>query len=459
MSSADAILYDQLTEEQEQVLASDYTHKWEVLRDRGSAGLTEDDFRMLMKMDKADLARQFDLFEDSNSGPQVANMFCNLLNLCKTVDKEEELRYVTLWLRVLLASKPALGARFFELKQNPIKPCVDILYRPYKTYVSEIKANIAVAASIMIGCDVNVTADNMEVKKFGLCVTDSLMELSRKDTTDEYYVESMATCLKNCLKTPLMLEYICGDRTAKWQNFADMMNKFIQNQTNFQVLYLQGFALLLVALKPGSFQREQMESHANLTKAMINLVAGARKEKVRRMYLQVIEGLSEAATFAEMAVMYGIYPILQRLSEEKFKDEDIPEIVERLIVKLRPQVRVMSSMERYEKELKTKTLEMGPVHSESFWKKNYMKFENNDFQLIKDLTALLDSYDQETVKVAAYDIGEFARLYPDGRRIVSKFGAKRKLFEILENCEDEEQRKQVLLATQKILVVSWQNIE
>merc|ERR1719361_622813 len=51
-------------------------------------------------MDKAPLQKQFDLFEDEDSGPRVANMFCNLLNLCKTVDKEEELRYVSLWLKV-----------------------------------------------------------------------------------------------------------------------------------------------------------------------------------------------------------------------------------------------------------------------------------------------------------------------------------------------------------------------
>merc|ERR1719450_1233539 len=82
-------------------------------------------------MDKAPLTKQFSLFEDPENGPAVANMFCNLLTLCKTVDKEEELRYITLWLRVLLASKPSLGARFFELKQNPMKPCVDVLYRPY----------------------------------------------------------------------------------------------------------------------------------------------------------------------------------------------------------------------------------------------------------------------------------------------------------------------------------------
>jgi len=459
MSSKSAVLYDQLTEEQEKVLATDYSQKWEVLRDRGSAGLTSSDYDMLCAMDKAPLKKQFSLFEAEDSGPRVANMFCNLLNLCKTVDKEEELRYVSLWLKVLLASKPALGARFFELKQNPVKPMVDILYRPYKNYLNEIKANICVSASIMIGADVKVSSENMEVKKFGLCLTDALSELARKDNSDEYYVESMATALKNCFKNPLMLEYIYGDRSATWQNFADMMNKFIQNQTSFQVLYLQGFALLLVALKSDSYQRERMESHANLCKTMINLIASARKEKVRRIYLQVIGCLSEVPNFAEMCVMYGLYATLTRLSEENFKDDDIPSIVEGLMTKLRPHVRVMSSMERYEKELKTKTLEMGPVHSEKFWKKNYMKFEKNDFQLIKDLTALLDSQDANTVKVAAYDIGEFARLYPDGRRIVSKFGAKNKLFSILDKCEDEDQRKQVLLATQKILVVSWQNIE
>merc|ERR1719266_3208546 len=72
---------------------------------------------------------QFALFQDADDGGKVANMFCNLLSLCKTSDKQEQLRYITLWLRVLLTSRPALGAKFFEIKQNPMKPCVDILYR------------------------------------------------------------------------------------------------------------------------------------------------------------------------------------------------------------------------------------------------------------------------------------------------------------------------------------------
>jgi len=452
-------LYDLLSEEQENVLAQDHSSVWQSLRNRGTSGLTRDDYDVLTSMDKAPMNDQFALFGDADDGCRVANMFCNLLSLCKTSDKQEQLRYVTLWLRVLLTSRPSLGAKFFDIKQNPMKPCVDILYRPYSSYEKEIKANTAVAASVMISNDLGVGKDNAEVKKFGISITDTLTDISKKDTADSYYVESYATALKNSLKCSVMFNYIFSAESDRYHTFADVMNKFIEKETSFQVLYLQGFSLLLVALKQSSTQRKQIAEHANLCKTMINLVASARTEPVRRMYLQVIECLTDIGEFAELCVMYGLYATLQRLVDENFKDEDIKPIVEKLLATLKPHVRVMSSMERYQKELKTKTLEMGPVHSEAFWKKNYMKFENNDFQLIKDLVELLGSQDTETVKVAAFDIGEFARLYPDGRRIVSTFGAKRKLFAILETSTDEEQRKQVLLATQKILVHSWHQIE
>merc|ERR1712156_628183 len=327
--------------------------------------------------------------------------------------RQEELLYVSLWLRVLLTTLPSAGATFFQIKQNPVKPCVDILYRPYQANEAEIRANVAVACSIMIGCDDQVDDENLEVKKFCNWITDKMLEVNRRDVENDYFVESLATALKNCLKCPLCLEYICVET-----NFAEQMFKFIVQQNNSQqIQYLQGFCMLLVALRKGSQQREQISTHANLCKTMIKQVASARKEKVRRIFLRTIDALSDVRLFSEMCVMYGIYPVLERVKEEKFKDDDIPDIVERIMKNLQPHLRVMSSMERFEKELNTMT-----------------------------------------VSVSAFDIGEWARLYPDGRRIVSELGAKKKLFSLLET-EDEDLRKQVLLATQKLLVQQWHNIE
>lgn len=451
-----SVLFDELSPEQEAILANDFSATWEKLRDLGSQGISEDDYSILCTMDKAPLSDQHALMTDQDDGPRVANMFCNLLLQCKTASRQEELLYVSLWLRVLLTTLPSAGATFFQIKQNPVKPCVDIMYRTYQGSESEIRANVAVACSIMIGCDDQVDDENLEVKKFCNVITSQMLEVNRRDVKDDYFVESLAIALKNCLKCPLCFEYICVD---KENNFADQMWKFIgQQQSTQQIQYLQGFCLLLVALRKGSLQREQISTHANLCKIMIEQVASARKEKVRRIFLQTIDALSDVRLFSEMCVMYGIYPILERVREEKFKDDDIPVIVEKIMKNLQPHLRVMSSMERFEKELNTKTLEWGPVHTSDFWKKNFMKFEKSEFQQIKDLVALLDSQDTMTVSVSAFDIGEWARLYPDGRRIVSELGAKAKLFSLLET-EDEDLRKQVLLATQKLLVQQWHNIE
>eukprot|EP00494_Astrolonche_serrata_P024427 UN24685 len=67
-----------------------------------------------------------------------------------------------------------------------------------------------------------------------------------------------------------------------------------------------------------------------------------------------------------MCIMYGLYPTLERLTEVNFKDTDIPELVIKIQKTLKPSVRVMSSMERYEKELKNRILEWGPVHTDQF---------------------------------------------------------------------------------------------
>jgi V-type H+-transporting ATPase subunit H len=304
-----------------------------------------------------------------------------------------------------------------------------------------------VSASLIIGSDEHDDPNMVDVgKKIKQC----LSHVSKQDASgDDYFVESIALSLKNCLKNSNMMEILVGE------NFAPVMCAFISNQASFQTLYYAGFALLLVALKP-KFAPALV--NPQLCKAMISKVTCA-KEKVKRVYLQAIDCMLVETTFAEMCVMYGLFTALQRLTEENFKDEDIPALINNMLLKLKPHVRVMSSMERFSKELSTKILEWGPVHTEQFWKKNFMKFETNEFQLVKDLCALLESQNEETVKVAAFDIGEFARLYPEGRRMVTSFGGKDKLFRILSEDIDDDMRKHILLATQKLLVVSWQSIE
>ena len=52
---------------------------------------------------------------------------------------------------------------------------------------------------------------------------------------------------------------------------------------------------------------------------------------------------------------------------------------------LEKNLRILSSFEKYVKEISTEKLEWTPVHNEKFWRENIKKFEEQDFHLIKFL--------------------------------------------------------------------------
>lgn len=43
---------------------------------------------------------------------------------------------------------------------------------------------------------------------------------------------------------------------------------------------------------------------------------------------------------------------------------------------LEKNIRILTSYEKYEKEINMQLLEWSPVHTEKFWKENVKKFEN-----------------------------------------------------------------------------------
>lgn len=75
-----------------------------------------------------------------------------------------------------------------------------------------------------------------------------------------------------------------------------------------------------------------------------------------------------------------------------------------------------SNFSRYMKELAKGKFTPGPLHTEKFWIENVRSFEDNEFSAITKLTALLHSNDPSTIALACFDLGEFSRLYPTGKK-------------------------------------------
>ena len=136
--------------------------------------------------------------------------------------------------------------------------------------------------------------------------------------------------------------------------------------------------------------------------------------------------------------------------------KDILEDIELLYKELQVNLQTLSSWDVYKSELETAKLEWSPSHkSDHFWKDNHKAFEAENCAAIKTLVALLvPESDAQTLAVACHDIGEFVKHHPEGRRLMTQFGAKLAVMSILKH-SDPEVQKHALTAVQRLMVINW----
>ena len=78
--------------------------------------------------------------------------------------------------------------------------------------------------------------------------------------------------------------------------------------------------------------------------------------------------------------------------------------------------------------------------------------EADDWGMLVKLIACLDkTADTETVCVALFDLGEFTRVYPNGRVITSRLGGKDKALKLVQS-ENEDVQNSALQSVSKIMI-------
>ena len=90
-----------------------------------------------------------------------------------------------------------------------------------------------------------------------------------------------------------------------------------------------------------------------------------------------------------------------------------------------------------------------------FWRENIGRFEERNYQVVSKLIELLADEDDTVREIACWDLGEFARFAPEGKRVIGKLGGKAKLMVNLSH-KNAKVSKAALLATQKLMVANWE---
>ena len=105
----------------------------------------------------------------------------------------------------------------------------------------------------------------------------------------------------------------------------------------------------------------------------------------------------------------------------------------------------------------------GPCHTEKFWQENFPKFDTVDnYQLIRDIVKCLDCKDDRVKAVACFDLGEYARFFPNGRHFLEQedINVKYKIAELMRQTNTSaEVKKNAISCYQKLLMKSWSSNE
>ncbi|WIA28333.1 hypothetical protein OEZ86_010883 [Tetradesmus obliquus] len=194
---------------------------------------------------------------------------------------------------------------------------------------------------------------------------------------------------------------------------------------------------------------------SGVSKGLVEVVKSAQKEKVVRVALLSLRNLlgePELGAASDM-VEAGLPKVLATRGLQSWGDEDIPELLEALGEALKEQAVVLSSWEKYKKEVLSGSLDWSPMHSsEGFWRSHVDKFEDKDFQLLRVLLKLLESSrETRTLAVACNDVGRFVEYHPHGRYIVADLRGKELMMHLMKH-PDADVQKRSLLAVQKIML-------
>lgn len=115
---------------------------------------------------------------------------------------------------------------------------------------------------------------------------------------------------------------------------------------------------------------------------------------------------------------HRVFQLSETLLIRKWSDTEITEDLDFIKDELGKSMFNLTTFDVYEAEVKSEKLEWSPPHlSDAFWKSNATRLNESDHALLRLLAELVNvSTDPVTLAVAASDIGQYVKFYPNGKK-------------------------------------------
>lgn len=91
----------------------------------------------------------------------------------------------------------------------------------------------------------------------------------------------------------------------------------------------------------------------------------------------IFKNIEKDHTCLELMMDNKLLKIIDTILKGNLKDEELIASIKDIGATLESNIRVLSSFDKYVKEINSEVLEWSSVHNERFWKENAIKFEAN----------------------------------------------------------------------------------
>lgn len=260
-------------------------------------------------------------------------------------------------------------------------------------------------------------------------------------------------CLASLLRVQTLVKHFLKS------NGMEYIATTLKNDSyDVQTVYYAFFACWLLSFESAAIPYFQ-KAILSVIKLMVQALQSLSREKLIRVGYACFKNLCVNDQCIELMIDAGLIKTTDNILKGVIKDEETLQDIEFVGTTLERNMKILSSFEKYVKEIESGVLEWSPVHSERFWRENVRKFETDEFKYIKKLRDLLQNSD-EKVKVKnqaiiCYDLGEFCRFHPFGKMTLDNLQVKGSILELI-NSSEPLVKEHALVAIQKMMLHSWQ---
>ena len=407
--------------------------------------LTKKELGLMLDYDKQKKEDQSDLL--SEKGADYAALFVKALDSIRT---KESVEYLIVLVDSLLETDPTRARYFHSLtdaKTDPYSPFLRILQSTEQGYHSFVLSRTSHILATLLSTAPSSPLTQQSTTTF---MRHLVSKLSSTTSTSRDVLSALVA-LKPLLRQQALQDVFAAESGIR--ALTTLLSK--DSAINAQLLYSVGFLFWLLSYSP-QHSEQLMESGG--VKRVVNFLKSQSMEKVIRISVATLRNLlsHNNPAIAEALIGLNLLPILDTLNRRKFKDADINPDMEEILTALNATIARLSTWDMYHSEVISGNLQWTPAHkNEVFWRENIGRFEEKNYALVAKLIDLLADDDDLVREIACFDLGEFSRFAPEGKRVIGKLGGKAKLMVNLQH-KNAKVSKAALLATQKLMVANWE---